>query len=114
MISKTPVPPYYAVIFTSLRTEGDHGYAAAAEQMIKLAEKQAGFLGVEHAREVLGITVSYWKDLESITTWRNHADHTLARQKGRAEWYKEFQVRIARVERAYGFSAETDHRHMQG
>ena len=71
--------------------------------MMELAEQQPGFLGVEHARETLGITVSYWKDLESIKKWRKHADHTLARQKGRSDWYKAFKVRIARVERDYGF-----------
>ena len=105
MISKTPEPPYYAVIFTSLRTEGDHGYAAAADRMIELAGKQPGFLGVEHAREDLGITVSYWKDLESIKKWKLHAEHTVARNRGRTEWYKNFKVRIARVERDYEFNS---------
>lgn len=104
MISRTPEPPYYAVIFTSLRTEGDHGYAAAADRMIELAGKQAGFLGVEHAREELGITVSYWKDLESIKNWKMHAEHSQARDRGRSEWYKSFKVRIARVERDYEFT----------
>ena len=105
MISKTPEPPYYAVIFTSLRTEGDRGYAASADRMIELAEKQPGFLGVEHAREDIGITVSYWKDLESIKNWKNHAEHTRVRERGRAEWYQSFKVRIARVEKDYDFTA---------
>ena len=105
MISRTPDPPYYAVIFTSLRTEGDHGYAATADRMIELAERQPGFLGVEHAREDLGITVSYWKDLESINNWKMHVEHTEARNRGRAEWYLSFKVRIARVERDYDFSS---------
>ena len=73
MISETPSPPYYAVIFTSLRTEVDSGYASASDRMIELAAQQAGFLGVEHARETLGITVSYWQDLASIKNWKNHA-----------------------------------------
>ena len=89
MIARTPEPPYYAVIFTSTRTEGNHGYAAMSDRMIELAEKQPGFLGVEHAREDLGITVSYWKDLESIKNWKHHAEHSIARQKGREEWYKD-------------------------
>ena len=101
MIARTPEPPYYAVIFTSTRTEGDHGYAAMSDRMIEMAEKQPGFLGVEHAREDLGITVSYWKDLESINNWKHHAEHSIARQKGREEWYKDYKVRIARVERDY-------------
>ena len=104
MISKTPEPPYYAVIFTSVRTEGDHGYAAVSDQLMKLAEKQAGYLGVEHARNALGITVSYWQDLESIKNWKLHAEHTHARKRGRTEWYKNFTVRIAKVERDYKFN----------
>ena len=101
MIARTPKPPYYAVIFTSTRTEGDHGYAAMSDRMIEMAEKQPGFLGVEHARESLGITVSYWRDLESIKNWKHHAEHSIARQKGREEWYRSFKVRITRVERDY-------------
>ena len=103
MISKTPEPPYYAVIFTSTRTEGDHDYAAVSDHMMQLAEKQAGFLGVEHARDTLGITVSYWQDLESIKNWKHQAEHTQARNRGRSEWYLSFKVRIAKVERDYEF-----------
>ncbi len=103
MIARTPEPPYYAVIFTSTRNEGDHGYAAMSDRMIELTQKHPGFLGVEHAREDLGITVSYWKDMESIKNWKHHAEHSIARQKGREEWYKSFKVRISRVERDYEF-----------
>lgn len=103
MISRTPEPPYYAVIFTSARTEGDHGYAAMSDRMMELAEKQPGFLGVEHARESLGITVSYWRDPESIKNWKHNTEHSMARQKGRERWYRSFKVRIAKVERDYDF-----------
>ena len=103
-IARTPPPPYYAVIFSSLRTEGDKGYEATAERMLALAAEQPGFLGVESARDGLGITVSYWKDLESIRAWRAHAEHTLARETGREAWYARYELRIARVERAYGWS----------
>ena len=99
--ARTPPPPYYAVIFTSLREEGDHGYGEMAERMVELAAQQPGFLGMESAREGLGITVSYWKDLEAINAWRAHAEHTLARKRGRESWYRDFIVRIAKVERDY-------------
>lgn len=102
-IAQTPNPPYYTVIFTSLRTDGDHGYGAMAERMVALAAKQPGYLGMDSAREGLGITVSYWADLESIETWKEHAEHTLARERGRETWYSEFKVRIAKVEREYGW-----------
>lgn len=103
MIANTPQPPYYAVIFTSLRTEGDNDYAMTAEKMEELAEQQEGYLGVESARNELGITVSYWKDIESIKKWKLQVDHTEAREKGRVIWYKQFKVRIAKVERDYDF-----------
>ena len=101
-ISQTPDPPYYAVIFTSLRSEGDSGYGEMAAQMVELASEQPGFLGVESAREEVGITVSYWRDEESIGAWKQNARHLAAQQKGRDEWYASFKVRVARVERDYG------------
>lgn len=102
LIAETPEPPYYAVIFTSLRTEGDQGYGAMAQRMVELASEQSGFLGIESAREDVGITVSYWRDLESIRIWKQHAQHLVAQRRGQEVWYSEYSVRIARVERAYG------------
>jgi heme-degrading monooxygenase HmoA len=100
---ETPKPPYYAVIFSSVRTESDEGYLEMANYMIELAKKQDGFLGVESARQEVGITVSYWRDLESIKNWKEHSEHTIARNKGRSTWYRVFKVRIAKVEKDYGF-----------
>ena len=101
-ISNTPKPPYYAVIFTSCKSNNDRGYAQAAERMLKLAEQQEGFLGVESAREALGITVSYWSSLPAIKAWKANAEHQQAQSQGRDIWYSEFKVRIAKVERDYG------------
>lgn len=103
MISQTPTPPYYAVIFTSVRTEVDNGYSEMADQMVELASQQDGFLGVESARNEIGITVSYWRDLECIKKWHENMDHSVAREKGRKKWYQSFKVRIAKVERDYRF-----------
>ena len=103
MIAKTPSTPYYAVIFTSTRTEGDHGYNEMADLMENLASEQDGFLGIESARSEVGITVSYWRDLEAIKKWRAQTDHKVAQDKGRKDWYAAFKVRIALVERDYGF-----------
>ncbi len=102
MIATTPAPPYYAVIFSSLRTEVDDGYADMAEQMVALATQQPGFLGVESAREGLGITVSYWESLEAIRHWKAHTDHLLAQKMGREKWYAAYKTRICKVERDYG------------
>lgn len=103
-IARTPKPPYYAVIFTSLRTEADQGYGAMAERMASLASQQPGYLGMESVRgsDGLGITVSYWASEEAIGQWREHAEHRVAQERGRAVWYQHYELRIARVERAYG------------
>jgi heme-degrading monooxygenase HmoA len=106
MIAATPQPPYYAVIFTSVRTEDDMGYSEMADRMLELARKQEGFLGYESARKEIGITVSYWRDEESISNLRKNIEHTFARKKGRNEWYKAFKVRISMVARDYEFIKE--------
>ena len=107
MFAHTPEPPYYAVIFTSQRTAGDEGYAETADRMVELAAQQPGFLGVESVRgaDGLGITVSYWSSEEAIAAWKAHAEHSMARQKGRTHWYAGFALRVAKVERAYGMQS---------
>lgn len=99
----TPAPPYYAVIFTSKRTSGDHGYAAMADEMDRLARAQPGCLGAESARgaDGLGITVSYWTDEASIAAWKAEARHTIAQRLGKGRWYEHYELRVAKVERAY-------------
>jgi len=101
----TPEPPYYAVIFTSLRTDVVDGYGDTAQRMVELASQQPGFLGVESARgeDGLGITVSYWESEEAIANWRREAEHRVAQGRGRGEWYAEFVTRVAKVERARTF-----------
>lgn len=101
-VAATPKPPYYAVIFTSLRTDGDHGYGDMASQMEDLAAQQPGYLGIESARENIGITVSYWSDLESIKNWKSNIEHIQAQKFGHEKWYSSFKVRISKVERDYG------------
>jgi heme-degrading monooxygenase HmoA len=87
LIAKTPTPPYYAVIFSSHKTDDTEGYAETAARMVELAAEQPGFLGVESVRKDLGITVSYWADLESISRWKQNAEHRLAQKSGMNKWY---------------------------
>jgi heme-degrading monooxygenase HmoA len=103
-IAQTPEPPYYAVIFTSLRTQSERGYGSTAERMIELASQQPGFLGVESARTTdgLGITVSYWASEDAIASWKAHSEHKLAQETGQRVWYADYFLRVARVERDYG------------
>lgn len=100
----TPAPPYYAVIFTSLKSGTDRGYSLMSDRMVHLAATMDGFLGVESVREStgLGITVSYWKSEDDIKKWKMHSEHMVAQDLGRKQWYDEFSVRVAKVERAYG------------
>lgn len=97
---------HYAVIFTSRRTDGDHGYAEAAERMLELVREQPGFLGVESARgaDGVGITVSYWESEPAILAWKQHPEHSAIRERGRLTWYAACQTRVCRVERAYEFT----------
>ncbi|MES2376424.1 MAG: antibiotic biosynthesis monooxygenase [Bacteroidota bacterium] len=105
MIAQTPSTPYYAVIFTSIRTEGNNGYAAMADAMDELAKQQEGYLGIESARNEIGITVSYWQSLEAIRNWKANTDHLIAQKYGREKWYANYKVRICKVERDYEFGA---------
>ena len=103
-IAKTPEPPYFAVIFTSHRSEEDDGYDEMSRRMVDLASEQPGFLGIESARDAdgRGITVSYWESEEAIRKWKENAEHKAAQSFGRRIWYENYMIRIARVERAYG------------
>ncbi|UZF14627.1 antibiotic biosynthesis monooxygenase family protein [Ralstonia pseudosolanacearum] len=107
----TPHAPYYAVIFSSLRTDGDNGYGAMAERMVELARTMPGFLGIESVRDEEavtqgrpGITVSYWSSLEAIHEWKNQAEHRVAQQRGREQWYAAYNLRICKIEYDYGFA----------
>jgi len=103
-LSGLPDTPYFAVIFTSQRTDEDKFYAETADNMLKLAAKQAGYLGMDSVRQKkTGITVSYWKDENSIQQWKQQMDHLQAQDSGRTRWYEEYTVRIAKVERNYSF-----------
>jgi heme-degrading monooxygenase HmoA len=101
MIAPTPAPPYYAVIFTSIRTAVEEGYIETAKRMVELAEQQPGYLGLESARNELGITISYWTNLESIKAWKAQAEHQIAQEKGKKDWYTAYKTRICLVERDY-------------
>jgi len=96
-------PPYYAVIFTSVKKENAKGYEQMAEKMVTLAKQQPGFIGVESARNEIGITVSYWQSLEAISLWKQHTQHLIAQELGKNNWYKHYKVRICLVEREYEF-----------
>ncbi|UAA38403.1 antibiotic biosynthesis monooxygenase [Paraneptunicella aestuarii] len=110
ILSKLPEMPYYAVIFSSIKTEKLDGYNDTAEKMWQLAHEQEGFLGVDSAggetHGEAGITVSYWRDLDSIKQWKMQSDHAIARKLGKEKWYQGYTLRVAKVEKQYDFSAD--------
>ena len=103
MIAQTPQPPYYAVIFTSVLEENHPEYIETANLMVELAQEIDGFLGLESARDHIGITVSYWRDLTSIQRWREHSEHQMAKRMGKNKWYQSYALRIAKVENQHYF-----------
>lgn len=107
-IASTPEPPYYAVIFVSVHTTDLKGYAEVMAYMEELVSGRPGYLGMDSARSEVGVTVCYWRDEESISAWREHRDHAATRDRGRTQWYERYSVKVARVERAYDWSAADD------
>ena len=103
VFSNSPEPPYYAVIFTSVLGDNREGYDAMGTALVALAEKQPGYLGIETTRgaDGLGITVSYWEDEDSILAWKQQTQHLLAQKNGIEKWYTHYELRVAKVERAY-------------
>jgi heme-degrading monooxygenase HmoA len=99
----TPKPPYYAVIFTALPTKDDAGYGDLSNELHRLAEQQPGYLGIEAAGVTKEITVSYWRDREAIIAWKQKVEHLAAQRLGRERWYQSYRVRVALVEREYGW-----------
>lgn len=107
MFANTPKPPYYAVIFSSTLSEHSEDYEQTAKRMLELASQASGFLGQESAREQLGITVSYWQDLESIKQWKHNSEHAIAQERGINQWYSHYVTRICLVERDYQMNNAT-------
>lgn len=100
-MTNTPTPPYYAVIFIYEESDNSTGYAKMSARVNEIVKSQPGFLGVDDAKSELGISVSYWKDLESIKGWKNNLEHREAKARGKELWYTRYKVRIARVEQEY-------------
>ncbi len=99
---------YYAVIFTSKKTDNETGYEEMSNNMESLAKKQTGFLGMDSARNEIGITISYWDSLKAIKDWKENLQHQSAQKIGKEIWYSEYHVRICKVEREYSFKKNTN------
>lgn len=102
-----PHPSYYAVIFTSKPSDFSEGYLEMSLHMEILARQQPGFLGLDSVKDLIGITISYWENLESIKNWKINSEHIIAQQRGKEKWYKWYNVKICKIEREYEFGLET-------
>jgi len=115
--SKAPVvpvsayePPYYAAVFTTVRTEDQSGYTETSSYLEDLVKDMPGYLGMDHAQTPggLGITVSYFRDADALTQWRTDVEHRAAQRRGRAQWYQDYTLHVAKVERSSGFTRVED------
>ncbi|MCE4942108.1 antibiotic biosynthesis monooxygenase [Streptomyces albulus] len=99
-------PPYYVAVFTTVRTQDQDGYGETNARMEELVKDVPGFLGMDHAQTPggLGITVGYFRDADALTQWRSNAEHRAAQERGRAEWYQNYTLHVAKVERSHGFT----------
>jgi heme-degrading monooxygenase HmoA len=102
-LAKIPEPPYYTVIFSSIKNGESNTYDNMSKKMVELVDNQPGFLGFESAQEEIGITISYWESIDYIQQWKMNVNHLDAQIKGKTDWYKSYVVRIAKVEREYSF-----------
>ena len=59
--------------------------------------------GIESVRgtDGFGITVSYWTSAEAIAAWKAKVEHLAAQEKGKQNWYEHYELRVAKVKRAY-------------
>ena len=94
-----------AVVFTSRRTPThDEEYAAMAARMDALVRDQPGFIRMSSVRDPQtreGITVAWFEDDESVRAWKAHVEHAEAQRRGVADFYEEYQVTVATVDREY-------------
>jgi len=76
-LAENLTPPYYAAVLNDTRGGiKDAGHVAPADEMVTIATRQPGFLGLEATRGQKGekIMVSYWKDVDAIEGWINVGD----------------------------------------
>lgn len=95
-------PPYYMVIFSYTKSDNQDGYQTMSTILNKSVEDIDGFFGVEdYSNEQEHVSISYWKDKEAIDDWRNDIQHIMAKIAGKMTWYKEYSIKIAKVEQSY-------------
>ncbi len=104
-----PIGSYVVIFVSQLKESSAPKYYEMAQEMHQLAVTMDGFLGIDSSArdaEYQGITISYWRDLESIKNWKNQSDHLIAQQIGKREFYQFFHLEVAKIEKSYDFLAQ--------
>ena len=96
----------FAVIFeVTMRDGKDQDYFDLAGALRPELEKIDGFVSIERfqslATEGKYLSLSFWRDEDAIKAWRGHADHQVAQERGKAEIFAGFRIRVAEVARDY-------------
>ena len=88
-------------------------YFELAAQLREELVKQPGFVQVERFQSLVDegkiLSLSSWESVEAIAGWRNHAEHMVVQEEGKARIFESYRLRVAKVVRDYGFSSsDTD------
>ena len=96
----------YVVIFRAKVAKLDADYQKAVARLRELAFTAFGcvdFVSMNEGDSEL--TLSYWRDEDSIRKWKAHSEHVLAQELGREKWYGSYSVQVAEIRREYQFGA---------
>ena len=96
-----------AVIFEVIPQQGNKNeYLRIAKELRPLLDTIDGFISIERFQSLSDdgklLSLSFWKDEESIRQWRNMEEHRMAQVAGRDHVFKDYRLRIAAVIRDYG------------
>lgn len=102
----------YAVIFEVEIKEGQQdAYLSIAEKLKKQLVTMPGFISIERFESLVNegklVSLSFWEDEKSLVHWKKNVDHLAAQTKGRASIFKDYRIRIAKVERDYTMESST-------
>ena len=95
-----------AVIFeVKPKTEGKDEYLEIAANLREHLKNQKGFISIERfqslAQDGKILSLSFWRDEESITNWRNMIEHRMGQKKGKNKLFHSYRIRVAEVVRDY-------------
>jgi heme-degrading monooxygenase HmoA len=96
-----------AVIFEVWPADRQH-YLDLAASLRPLLDGIDGFISIERFESLAGkgklLSLSFWRDEEAVTAWRNLEEHRAAQSESRAGILKDYRLRIAGVVRDYGMT----------